>query len=77
MRNCIKKIFTSFLTLTLSFTIFMATNVFGTESTNDKQQYVAIINENGSKKVHVYNFTLKEAEEFKNKTDSIIAFALV
>ncbi|MFU0827158.1 MAG: hypothetical protein ACFWTJ_06400 [Lachnoclostridium sp.] len=27
------------------------------------------------KKVHVYNFTLEEAEEFKNKTDSIIAFA--
>lgn len=56
MRNCIKKIFTSFLTLTLSFTIFMATNVFGTESTNDKQQYVAIINENGSKKDSVKNF---------------------
>jgi hypothetical protein len=55
----------------------MATNAFRTESTNDKQQYVAIINENGSKKVHVYNFTLEEAEEFKNKTDSIIAFALV
>jgi len=63
------------LTLTLSFTIIMATNAFRTESTNDKQQYVAIINENGSKKVHVYNFTLEEAEEFKNKTDSIIAFA--
>ena len=53
----------------------MATNAFRTESTNDKQQYVAIINENGSKKVHVYSFTLEEAEEFKNKTDSIIAFA--
>lgn len=53
----------------------MTTNAYGAELINDKQQYVAIMNENGSKKVDVYNFTLAEAEEFNNKTDSIIAFA--